>query len=206
MSTIARNEIAKYPRKKHLPESYLSERKWDMIGLIFALFLFLIIYSNTLFNEMTPQFGILFSYLVIPAYVFWIPFVSGNKKFGINRKLIYSLSLGIVISIGTCLIASLTQGIVAFLLIIEIGAVLSGLAVGSYVKNTTRSALIASISGIIGSLLAGVIWGAISAGVGPIAGLIMFGNYGFILGIFALCGGLIASLFWLIMKNRIKSA
>lgn len=206
MSTIARNEITKYPRKKRSPASYILERKWDMIGITLALSILMIVYSSTLISEMTPQLGILFSYLVIPAYIFWIPFASSKKKLGISRKLIYSLSLGIGISICACLIASLIPDLREFLYVIEIGAVLSGLAVGSYVRNTTRGAVIASISGIIGSLLAGVIWGVTSTGVGAITGMAIFGAYGSFLGIFALGGGLIAGLFWSARKNRVKSA
>ena len=207
MSTIARNEITKYPREKRSSISYVLKRKYDMIGVTLALSILMIIYSSTLISEMTSQLGILFTYLIIPAYVFWIPFVSSHKKLGIDRKLIYSLLIGIVPAIFACLIASVIQGI-GFLYVIEFGAIVSGLAVGLYVKNITRGAIIASISGIIGSLLAGVIWGTASTGVGAIAGITIFGTYGFLLGVFALEGGLIAGIFWSTRstaKNRGKS-
>jgi len=179
--------------------SKLSERTSDAIGIIIALLLLLVLYGSFFFGKITPPLASIFSYLIIPAYLFWIPFVD-KTILKYRRKPITALIMGILLSISIYAIA-LILPILSSLLVIEIGAFFTGFIVGGYVRSGDKSAILSCISGILGSLFAGIIFGIVlgdtlfgsGGATGAISGMISFGTWGYFFGVFSLVGGLLGA-------------
>lgn len=171
----------------------ISQRTLDLIGVFIASILLLAIYGVTLLGKINPILVIFFNYIIIPAYVFWIPLVNTNR-YRITRKTLFALIIGVLFSLSLYLFAFLFNSV--FVYIITFGGLVTGLIVGFYVRNTSRGMILALISGVLGTIIAGVIAGSLLGGIeGVFNSIQTFGVIGNLFGMYSLGGGLIAGLF-----------
>ncbi|MFZ7138109.1 MAG: hypothetical protein ACOWW1_06805 [archaeon] len=183
--------------KKRQQKQSLGTRTSDGFGLILAMLVLIVLYWK--FSDiMVPQLSALISYIILPAYIFWIPFVD-KKLIDLNWTTFRAVLFGISITLLTYLI-SLFLPLPLSIIGIEIGATITGFIVAWYLQSGDKSAIISCLSGILGSLIAGVIIGFIAGerlfGVGGVAGigngLISLGSLGYFYAVFSTMAGLLA--------------
>lgn len=183
---------------KTATDKIFSNGPWDGVGLLIALGIF--IYFTLRFgNVISPQIGNIISYAIFPSYVFWIPFVD-KTIIEFNKTTLYAVIMGICITIITYSISLLFLQPHYTIIGIEIGASITGFTVAWYLQRGDKSTIISCLSGILGSLFAGMILGAVFgerlfgadgfSGVGE--GFIQLGSIGYFYGVFTVIAGLLA--------------
>jgi hypothetical protein len=188
-SIIGRYRASLNPVINRLKESK-PERRWDVAGVILALLLLIVLYTTTFYGKLPPQLSVLFSYGIVPAYIFWLPFATiETVSIRENRKSICFFAVGLVSSLITYFWA--VTFLTYFLVLLYFGSLLNGITVGFYSKGRVRvTLLVGFFSGILYSLLRGVILGLFRVGGldGWISGIVILGIFGPLYGAFSVIG------------------
>jgi hypothetical protein len=174
---------------------YKPERKWDAIAIALALSLLGIVYGVTFFGKITPQTSVFFSYVIIPAYVFWVPVLSiqtlSIKNF---KKAIITILFGLFIAIDTYLLAFIFSDF--WFPVLLVGGLLTGLNLGSNTSRKYEGAALGLVGGLIFTLVGGALVGAGAAAYigtnvvdGCVNGLVLFGLLGYIYATGSIIGG-----------------
>lgn len=185
-------------------------RTWDFWGTIFSFLFFLILYYAVFFSNFEYFFNFsmitnnfnhigLFSYLVLPAFFFWIPVVFSKEEY---REQYTKISWDFF---KFLLFATIIYGVMFFVLtmlqiyiyeIFPIIAFVFGIIIRLHQQDTIKSTILAPLSGIVGMFFTPII---LCVFIYLISGkyiheiMVFSGGFNYVFGLFALLGALTSS-------------
>ena len=204
---VAKRRLSDLPKLGYLYSEKHNPRTWDMLGIVIASLCFAILYISSFLYVTNASSSALISYVILPAYAFWSLFI-GLKPFQIreHKKTISIFISSIILITFAYLILYFILPFNYFLASTTFSSTAIGFYLGFIIKKNVRG--LAFISGIIGSLISGLLIGyffgenffGVSGLDGAISGFTLFSIWGYVVGVYEAVGAILCS--WLVSKYK----